>query len=51
MVGNGACNFFASIESSVCFEKSNLTFGCQESGLSQSPLPAMGKPSDIGTER
>lgn len=31
--GNGACNFFASIKSSVCFEKSNLAFGCQEVGF------------------
>ena len=40
---------FASIGSSVCFEKSNLTFGVSGNGFSQSPLPAMGRPSGTGT--
>ena len=41
---------FASIGSSVCFEKSNLTLGVSGNGFSQSPLPAMGRPSENGTE-
>lgn len=34
----------------VCFEKSSVRFGVPRNGLSQSPLPAMGKPGNIGTE-
>ena len=41
---------FASIRSSVRFEKSNLTLGVSGNGFSQSPLPAMGRPSETGTE-
>lgn len=40
----------AFVENSICFEKSNLMFGCQEADFSHNPILAKERPGNSGTE-